>query len=259
MLRRVYDLSTRDLVLSLIGQGLSQSAVSRRTGVSRATIRDWQRRDRPMTDRARCPRCAAPPRLPEEPAAYAYLLGLYLGDGCISRAPRTFTLRIACAEAWPGLVEECTRAVRAVRPDNAVRLVRKEGCVMVTSSSNHWPCLFPQHGPGRKHERPIVLAPWQREIVDEHGWAFVRGLVHSDGCRVVNWTTRLVGGQRKRYEYPRYFFTNTSADIIDLCTAALDALGVSWTHLRQSRAAQTVSVARRDSVALMDRHVGPKF
>jgi hypothetical protein len=25
---------------------------------------------------------------------------------------------------------------------------------------------FPQHGPGRKHERPIVLEPWQLEIVD---------------------------------------------------------------------------------------------
>ena len=27
----------------------------------------------------------------------------------------------------------------------------------------HWPCLFPQHGPGRKHERKIRLEAWQRD------------------------------------------------------------------------------------------------
>lgn len=131
---------------------------------------------------------------------------------------------------------------------------------MVTSYSTHWPCLFPQHGPGKKHDRRIELHGWQQEIVDAHPWELVRGLVHSDGCRVTNWTTRVVaGGERRRYEYPRYFFTNTSVDIIGLYTGTLDRLGVAWTHLRQSRRAQTISVARRPAVALMDRHVGPKF
>jgi len=31
-----------------------------------------------------------------------------------------------------------------------------------------WPCLLPQHGPGHKHARPVVLAAWQQEIVREH-------------------------------------------------------------------------------------------
>ena len=38
--------------------------------------------------------------------------------------------------------------------------------VVSTVAWQHWPCLFPQHGPGRKHERPIVLEHWQRVIVD---------------------------------------------------------------------------------------------
>lgn len=46
-----------------------------------------------------------------------------------------------------------------------------------------WSCLFPQHGPGRKHARPIVLADWQQEIVCEHPGRFLRGLIHSDGWR----------------------------------------------------------------------------
>ncbi len=56
--------------------------------------------------------------------------------------------------------------------------------------------MFPQDGPGKKHERPIALEPWQQEIVDAHPWEFIRGLIHSDGCRITNWTTRLVAGER---------------------------------------------------------------
>jgi hypothetical protein len=121
--------------------------------------------------------------------------------------------------------------------------------------SRHLPCLFPQHGPGRKHERRIVLEPWQRAVVDAHPGELVRGLIHSDGSRVTNWTTRLVGGERKRYEYPRYFFTNASDDIRRIYTDTLDTLGVEWKQTNP----RNVSVARRASVALMDRHVGPKY
>jgi hypothetical protein len=45
--------------------------------------------------------------------------------------------------------------------------------------------------------------PWQQEIVAEYPELFLRGLFNSDGCRVANWTSRTVGGARKRYEYPR--------------------------------------------------------
>lgn len=83
---------------------------------------------------------------------------------------------------------------------------------------------------------------------------FLRGLFHSDGCRIINWTERRVGGKTKRYEYPRYFFTNYSDDILRLCEWALDLVGVD--HRRANR--RNVSVARRNSVALLDVHVGPK-
>jgi ribosomal protein S19E (S16A) len=130
---------------------------------------------------------------------------------------------------------------------------------MVTSYSRHWPCLVPQHGPGKKHERSIVLEPWQQQYIATYTWEFIRRLVHSDGCRITNWATRTVGGRRKRYEYPRYFFTNASGDILRLFTDALDSVGVAWKSTRQSRKAQAISVARRASVALMDEHVGPTY
>ncbi|MET7799891.1 transcriptional regulator [Streptomyces decoyicus] len=257
----MYDRETRERALSLVAQGSTLNAVSKQTGISRYAIRSWQTRIEPLSHKAECPRCEQVPRPPKNAEAYAYLLGLYLGDGCLSKQPRRrgYALRIACADAWPGLIAACRDAVKAVRPTNSVCVIQREGCVMVTSYSHHWPCMFPQHGPGKKHERPIVLEPWQQRIVDAHPWEFLRGLIHSDGCRVANWTTRTVGGERKRYEYPRYFFTNMSTDILRLYTDTLDRVGVEWKPTRQSRRAQNISVARKASVALMDRHIGPKY
>jgi hypothetical protein len=194
------------------------------------------------------------------PADYAYLLGLYLGDGCLSEGRRgVHALRIACGNAWPGLIEECCTAVRAVMPTSAALRVPADGCTSVVSFSRHWPCLFPQHGRGPKHLRPIRLSPWQQEIVDRRPWDLVRGLIHSDGCRVVNRVERVVADGVRRHAYPRYFFTNTSTDIVRILTDVLDTLGVRWRANRRAAGAVDVSVARRACVALLDAHVGPKW
>ncbi|MER5715930.1 helix-turn-helix domain-containing protein [Streptomyces sp. NPDC002132] len=250
----MYDVSTRKRALALVAQGRSLNSVSQETGISRAAIRSWRHRLEPL------PRMApSDPGPPADDSAYSYLLGLYLGDGCISAHPRGgYHLRIACADAWPGLIRQCREAIVKVRPAVGVYALQKQGCVMVTSYSRHWPLLFPQHGPGRKHERPIVLDPWQQVIVDAHPWDFVRGLIHSDGCRLTNWATRTVAGERKRYEYPRYFFTNVSDDIRRLYTDTLDKLGVEWTQCTRNGNPLNISVARKASVALLDAHVGPK-
>src|SRR5262245_36213832 len=98
------------------------------------------------------------------------------------------------------------QTMRMMKP-TARPCVRAGNALRIEARWKHWPCLFPQHGPGRKHERPIVLADWQRQIVAEHPEPLLRGLFHSDGCRVTNWTERAVAGRRKRYVYPRYFFS----------------------------------------------------
>ncbi|MEV6685704.1 helix-turn-helix domain-containing protein [Streptomyces sp. NPDC051130] len=249
----MYDLMTRERALSLLADGRSLNSVSKETGISRSAIRAWRSRPEPRPHLLnQAAHCAAPTDTP----AYAYLLGLYLGDGCISPHPRGgYHLRIACADAWPGLIEQCRSAIAAVRPGDRIYLLQRQGHVSVTSYGRHWPCLFPQHGPGKKHERRILLEGWQQEIVDAHPWEFVRGLIHSDGCRVTNWTVR----NGKRYEYPRYFFTNKSDDIRRLCTETLTKAGVRYTVLARGSDPFNVSVARKASVALMDAHIGPKY
>ncbi|MFJ4436499.1 helix-turn-helix domain-containing protein [Streptomyces sp. NPDC088923] len=252
----MYKHSVRAQALRLLERGHSLNSVSKQTGISRSAIRGWRDRIDPVRAVATCCRCQDLPTAPPDPAAYCYLLGLYLGDGCLSRSTKgVYTLRIACADAWPGLQDACETALRTVLPHNSVWRTQCPGCVAVSGSSKHWSCLFPQHGAGKKHERAIVLAGWQRDLVAEFSWEFVRGLIHSDGCRITNWTVRTVNREPKRYEYPRYFFTNKSADIRDLYCEALDRLGVAWKRPN----AYNISVARKASVALMDAHIGPKY
>jgi hypothetical protein len=103
--------------------------------------------------------------------------------------------------------------------------------------------------------RPIILESWQQEIVDAYPAAFVRGLIHSDGCRCVNrFTTKLPSGRVAEYAYPRYFFSNLSADIRTLFCDACDRLGVRWTQSNH----RNISISHRLSVARLDELVGPK-
>jgi hypothetical protein len=94
---------------------------------------------------------------------------MYLGDGCISKAPRdVYRLRIACDMSYPAIICEVSASMIAVMPTSRVGTQWRLGGgwgAEVYSYSKAWPCLFPQHGPGPKHERRIVLEPWQDTIV----------------------------------------------------------------------------------------------
>ncbi|MGW6688907.1 helix-turn-helix domain-containing protein [Streptomyces sp. NPDC054961] len=255
-----HSLEVRQAALSLLRDGTRNAEVARRFNVPLGTVSYWKHVDRskrgecPGSHNPDCPRCDDSPL---DPQAYSYLLGLYLGDGHISRysSHRVPNLMVTCDDRWPGLMDLAEQAMQRVFPFNQVCRVRKTGCHNVKVYSKHLACLFPQHAPGKKHERRIILKDWQQEIVDAHPWEFIRGLIHSDGCRITNWTVR----NGKRYEYPRYFFTNKSDDIRRLCTDTLAKVGVQWTILARGSDPFNVSIARKASVALMDAHIGPKY
>lgn len=273
-----HSLEVRTQAVRMLRTGCSNAEIARALGVPKGTIGYWKHLDQrppgprpPGPRRSRCPRCT-PDEAPLDRRAYSYLLGLYLGDGWISagaamREKGVYVLSIACADAWPGLMDECEAAIRTLMPHNSVQRVQRPGMHEVKAYSKHWICLFPQHGPGRKHERAIVLEAWQRAVVDEFPREFVRGLIHSDGCRVENVAVRggdgggggdgdrCGGGGKVRYRYSRYHFTNESSHIRDLFTGALDGLGVEWRYNRYN----CISIARRASVKRLDAFVGPKY
>jgi hypothetical protein len=233
-------------VHELHGTGLNYSQISRETSISRTTIRAWIRSERWLYE-APVPEFR-PQNLP--PREYAYLLGIYLGDGTISKAARdVWKLRVVQDTRYPGVIGEIVRAMHAVLP-NRVGVMRRgtTNCVEIYSHSKRWPLIFPQAGPGRKHERKIELTAWQWGIVWQDPGMFLRGLIHSDGCRVTN---RVWHG---KYAYPRYFFNNESEDIRQLFREACDLLEIEHRDNRPN----SISVARRASVAKLDAIVGAK-
>ncbi|TDC64210.1 helix-turn-helix domain-containing protein [Actinomadura sp. GC306] len=252
----MHDPTTRQLARRLLGSGLTLAEVHRQTGVPLSTLGYW--RKNPDTGagsgRSLCPRCHGREL---NGRRYSYLLGLYLGDGHIAKTHRegVYRLEIACADSWPGLIDEAAEAVAEVMPGHKVGRRKVTGCTNVGVYSKHLPCLFPQHGPGRKHDRKIELAGWQRKIVDECTEEFVRGLIHSDGCRVINRIRRPSESGDRWYEYPRYNFSNASLDIQRLFTDALDRLGIAWTQMNR----RNLSVAKREAVARLDEFVGAKY
>jgi hypothetical protein len=92
------------------------------------------------------------------------------------------------ARAW-GFESPSRHHPSSVLPRNRVSVYgphANSNCIVLLVHSNHVVCLFPQHAPGMKHLRHIELAEWQRPIVSDHATRFVRGLLHSDGCRFTN-------------------------------------------------------------------------
>lgn len=235
-----------DAVQRLIEAGMNDCAIARQTGIPRRTVWDLRRRPlvRPRTS-GTSPCVHDFSVLPA--AAYCYLLGLYLCDGCLSHHARAWRLRVTLDKKYPGIIAHCCAAIDTLFPAQHASIApRTTGCVDVSLYSKHWPCLLPQHGPGRKHTRPIRLEQWQEVLVKEATEEFIRGLIDSDGCRIV--------ANDRGVKSVRYHFSNRSDDIRALFCAALDDLGIPWT----SPSRYQVAVYRKAAVARFDEFVGPK-
>lgn len=235
-----------EVVQRLISAGLNDCAIARQTGIPRCTVRDWRRKP-PVRARESRAGCSGHDFSGLPAPAYSYLLGMYLGDGCISRHPRAWRLRIVLDSKYPRIIERCREAIDILMPgQRAAALRRPNNCTEVSLYSKHWPCLFPQHGPGRKHLRPIRLEPWQELLVKEATEEFIRGLIDSDGCRVV--------ANDRGVKSVRYHFSNRSDDIRALFCAALDHLGIPWTCPSKYQ----VAIYRKAATARLDEFIGPK-
>jgi len=252
-----------ELVRFYFDWGLNNCEIERLTGINLATVRQWRHRAAngltnstfQKAGESACPICSNA-RFNE--SAYAYLLGLYLGDGHIATCPKgVFRLTIVQDQKYIGLISECNDAIEALIDGHPLGAGFQQciGCIHINTYWKHWPCVFPQHGVGRKHEREIALQQWQATIVRRHPDRLIRGLIHSDGSRHLNTVHRPVGGERKSYRYPRYEFSNESQDIKRLFCRACDLLGISWRRMNR----KSISIARKADIEKMDAIVGPKY
>ena len=127
------------------------------------------------------------------------------------------------------LLERCfpENHVSELSPPTSSWSGRSDTWVILSAYSSHLGCLFPQHGPGRKHEREIELEDWE--------WRLLRKSPLS------------------------YDFSNKSKDIVDLFAAACEYAGIDDYRLSGKEGGRwDVRINRRGSVALMEKHVGVK-
>ena len=211
----------------LIGAGVIDRENARICGVSIRAIRHWRAGDR-RADRVEpgtsskptCPHCHGRAR---DDAAYAYPLGLYR-ERPLTRGPRSHVLWLACSDAWPGLLDLGKQTMSLVMPSSSVFCASRTGvgCTYVKSVSRHWPCLLPQHGPGRKHERKIDQCPGSKR-----SWPGIQEASPAASSIPMAAASSITFAARSRtgiagMKYPRYLFVNRSADIHRLC-------GERWT------------------------------
>jgi hypothetical protein len=148
-------------VIELVESGVNNCAISRATEIPLSTVQRWHkqhegglppRKQRPSA----CFVCDAS-ALDER--AYAYLLGLYLGDGCLVPQRRgVYRLEVALDQTYPNIISDAREAINAIKRHGRPSGCRhREGCDVIYSYWKHWVCLFPQHGSGPK---PCGISPF---------------------------------------------------------------------------------------------------
>ena len=109
--------------------------------------------------------------------AHCYLLGCYLGDCHIThRPPNGWTLRLACDQRYEAIIAEILAAMARTFPgSHPTRYGSSSGASDVLAMSHRAiGRAFPQHGPGRKHLRPIELTDWQLARTHAQPGALIR-------------------------------------------------------------------------------------
>jgi hypothetical protein len=248
----VYPQGIVDEVRSARAAGATYRQLAERFGVAKRTIGRW------CTDADAAQRPAAqfrPAELlrPANYSAYAYILGIYLGDGHLVRMPNgVFALRITLDLRYPAIISEVVSSLETVMPKNraTVRPRSISNAADIVCYSKAWPVLLPQYGAGRKHTRDVSLRLWQLSITVVHAKSLIRGLIHSDGCRFI----AIQRVKDKPYAYPRYCFKNRSLEILETFCTHLDLLDIPWTK----PGPESIQVARRKGVVALDEFVGAK-
>lgn len=76
--------------------------------------------------------------------AYAELFGWHLGDGHITRGRRdVYALHVYNDQRYVMLNEHVMDLMRRVKPASRPHTRESPGCLVITVSWKHWPCLVP--------------------------------------------------------------------------------------------------------------------
>jgi hypothetical protein len=192
---------------------------------------------------------------------YSYILGLYLGDGCIGELRKTKRLAISLDKKYPKLNEfvwYCMKTLFNKNPytyDRSINRGQKHisNSIDISICSTNLGVIFPHEGRGAKHLRKIELQEWQLNILDHVH--FVKGLIHSDGSYFYC----------KTFNTFNYTFSNCSVDICGLLMNSLKILEISYNHHQKKKISEKgtvlkncVNVNRKNDVEKLHSLIGDK-
>ena len=257
--------------LKLHSEGKNSCEIFRQLSIPRGTIRDWisNRIDlnTPKTNKTKEEFLTTVAKID----AYIYLLGSYLGDGCIThpQSMRSPKIRIACDNKQPFIIETNINALNTVFEAQKVSIQQhgNGNCSYVGLYSTALYDLFPQaiKNSGPKNLRTIELEIWQQELLVSKEHLLLKGLFHSDG-------SFFKISQHGRH-YFGYQFTNTSKDIIQLIENLLTKLSISFTKRERKPVEQSIcegkpfisspcwdiSIRKQDEVKKLYKLLGTKY
>lgn len=194
--------------------------------------------------------------------AYAYILGFYLGDGCLGQPNKTgrgFVLQITNQADFLDMNTRIVAALECLFPTKRVTFYKRlnSNAIDIKLCAMDLNILFP-HGKGTKHTRKIVLERWQKDIIREYPKSFIRGMLESDGCR---FAPRL----KACPTYIIYQFHNCSKDLHLIIHEIANQLGLAYTFRdskseRKGKAVQSfiTSFNRKEDVNFLDSFIGKK-
>ena len=112
----------------------------------------------------------------------AYIIGLAIGDGNLSRVNRTTRLRISCDDKYPTLRKRIVKSLKLLLPNNKIGTVKNQkNCMDVYVYSNHLENLLGWKADnGSKFSQNVTTPKWIKEN-DEYKVAYIRGLIETDG------------------------------------------------------------------------------
>lgn len=181
---------------------------------------------------------------------YSFILGLYLGDGCITENGRnetSYKLRISQDNKYPKVVNTIQTKLSEFFGKES-KLVENKGCFHITIYDKYLPYYLPQHGKGFKHDRDVKLNEFQRKIIDYR--ELMKGLWLSDGSFYI--------ARIRKYKYERYNFTNKSLDIIELFEKCLEIEGVNYSKRLKPNNIWIIEIQNKKGVENLKSILGTK-
>lgn len=113
---------------------------------------------------------------------HAYIIGLAIGDGNLSKFPRAIRLRITCDDKYPNLINRIEDAIQQLLPANKVSRSRcPRNCTNIVCYSNYFEDLFGWSATGGSKIKQDVRVPRWIKNDAEHTIHCLKGLFETDG------------------------------------------------------------------------------